>query len=372
MKANSHFEWIDFLRGASALAIIIYHVRVDLWVGWVAISSHPESFSDFDRFAAWFSVPFPLVRFAVMLFFLVSGFCIHYPYVSGNRPLKLKAYSIRRFWRIYPPYLAAIVFTLFVEWLRQSHFGEAVTPEAKIFSTVLMIQNYGLDPGQMVTNPSFWSLPIEVELYLVYPIFYWLIMRYGIQRSIVLVGAVSISTLLFLVASDLRITYTNLGYIGNFAVYWIIWCAGAWLAEGTKNKHLPKWTWQMWVVTSVLLLASLVATFFNLFIGIQSLVWASFYFMLMFWGLAQKDPLKFLNRRIKNLFLTVGTISYSLYLIHYPLYKLWGSAWVNFFSSKPTNFFIPISLSLACIPIAYLFYTWIEVPSHKLAKKLAA
>jgi peptidoglycan/LPS O-acetylase OafA/YrhL len=90
MKSTNHFAWIDFLRGLAAVGIVLYHVRVDLWVGWVEISTHPESFSIFDRVAALLSIPLPFLRSAVMLFFLVSGFCVHYPYAASGRLLELK------------------------------------------------------------------------------------------------------------------------------------------------------------------------------------------------------------------------------------------------------------------------------------------
>jgi len=371
MKSTNHFAWIDFLRGLAAVGIVLYHVRVDLWVGWVEISTHPESFSIFDRAAALLSIPLPFLRSAVMLFFLVSGFCVHYPYAASGRLFELKSYSIRRFLRIYPPYLAVVALGVLIEWFRSHYFGEQVTSVAKILATVFMVQNYGSEAGQMDVNPSLWSLPVELELYLVYPFFYWLLMRNGIKRSMVVVGLVSLGALGLFLSTNLHTVYNNLNYIGNFAIYWIIWCAGALLAEWVKRDRLPRWRPWLWIVMALTFSIAMVSYFLKLFIGIQELVWAGFYFLVILWGLTQKDPLKFLSSRMRKLFLSIGLISYSLYLIHFPFFKVCGIVWINIFGTKPANFLIPLFFCIVCIPLAHAFYLYIEAPTHRLARKLA-
>ena len=71
---KKHFQWIDFLRGIAALGIVLFHVRVDLWVGWEAIHHTPGHFSKFDHLAALLALPTPFFGSAVMLFFLSAGF----------------------------------------------------------------------------------------------------------------------------------------------------------------------------------------------------------------------------------------------------------------------------------------------------------
>jgi peptidoglycan/LPS O-acetylase OafA/YrhL len=371
MKSNTHFAWIDFLRGLSAFGIVLYHVRVDLWVGWVAISTQPDSFSIFARAAALLSIPFPFLRPAVMLFFLVSGFCIHYSYAAFSRSWEPKSYSIRRFFRIYPPYLAAVVFGVLIEWILSHYFNQEVSSGAKVLQTVFMLQNYSADGGQMYSNPALWSLPVEVELYLVYPLFYWLLRRWGIKWSMFSVGVVSIAALALLLGPNLQnYNNTQIGYGGHFAVYWIIWCAGALLAEWAKRDQLPKWQPWLWVVMAFTLILGITVTLLKLLVVIQELVWGGFYFTVMLWGLTQADPLGFLSTRMRKIFSFLGLIAYSLYLLNYPFFRLCGEIWMNIFGTKPANFLIPLCFSVLCIPLAYAFYVCVEAPSHKLARKL--
>ncbi len=369
MKSALHFEWIDFLRGISALVIVLFHVRVDLWVGCFAIANQPGSYSLFDRVAALLSIPIPFLDSAVMLFFIVSGFCIHYPYAASERSLELTSYSIRRFLRIYPPYLGAVLLALLIEGIIHQYFQQEVSSLGTMLKTVFMVQNYGENAGQLFSNVSLWSLPVEVELYLVYPFFYWLVMRWGMKLSMLFVGSVSISTLAMLLRTHL---YDNSGNrVGHFAIYWLIWCAGALLAEWVKQERVPQWRNWLWSVMGLTAILAIGVQLYDLFIGLQDLLWAGFYFTVTLWGFTRENPLGFLNTRLKKVLAMLGLISYSLYLIHSPFFKLCGFLWIDLFGSKPANFFIPLGFSLLSVLLAGVFYSYVEAPTHRLARKLA-
>ena len=88
MSQQERVPMIDALRGLSCLGILLYHVRVDLWIGWWRITSYPEEYSSFAKTVAWLSAPTPFLGYAILLFFLISGFCIHYPNTLESRKPK--------------------------------------------------------------------------------------------------------------------------------------------------------------------------------------------------------------------------------------------------------------------------------------------
>src|SRR5476649_1859072 len=87
---------IDILRALAALGVFYYHNHSgDMLAKYSGLSWLRYT----DAFGATYAVP---------LFFLISGYCIHWSnikYLKAKRSLPLKEYYVRRFLRIYPAYL---------------------------------------------------------------------------------------------------------------------------------------------------------------------------------------------------------------------------------------------------------------------------
>src|SRR6185436_9708080 len=94
---------IDALRGVAALGVVLYHTNaipgVDrrLWFG-----DAVDAAMLFGKYGVW-------------LFFVISGFCIHLQWVRSRvdanvQPLGFVDFWKRRIRRLYPPYLATLVF----------------------------------------------------------------------------------------------------------------------------------------------------------------------------------------------------------------------------------------------------------------------
>jgi peptidoglycan/LPS O-acetylase OafA/YrhL len=156
---------------------------------------------------------------------------------------------------------------------------------------------------------------------------------------------------------------------GNFAIYWIIWGLGAGLAELVKRNRLPQWGVGFYMLGVAALVLALAAYVFKVSALLQNWAWASFYFLLMLWGLTQKHPLHWMGAGTRNVLSRIGLMSYSLYLIHFHFSCSAGCYGFIHFGSKPANFLIPITFTLICLPIAYALHLCVEMPSHHLARK---
>lgn len=139
-----------------------------LWVveAWRGVAS---ALVVWAHWAAPLGLPMGFTAFAftgVDLFFVLSGFV--FAPVLMQRPVpSLRAYALRRVLRIYPAYLAALALYVALAWM-------AGRPLVYLPEHVLMAH---LQTREMAFyyNPAFWSLPVEVEFYLLVPVLgFWL------------------------------------------------------------------------------------------------------------------------------------------------------------------------------------------------------
>lgn len=361
--SKSESATIVYLRGLAAFGVVLYHVREDLWVGWNALRGSSTA-SSFDKAVAWLSIPTPFLGSGVILFFLLSGFCISLPYVGNNaRKLNLEEYAIRRFFRIYPPYLIAIIFTLIIEFVLLKLYALPVAPYTSYLANVFMVQNY--TTGALTSNGALWTLPVELELYIAFPVVFYLLKNWGDRALIIITGIVSLIALSLFISGQF--------WMGSdFAMYWVVWCAGVLLAREYANGTLGKpSTWLLVTavmaigIAIVLQVRGIPSPYLELFFGF-------FYLMLLWFGISTEYRWnKYIPGGIVKAMNVLGTCSFSLYLIHKPVFRLIGIIWVNYFGGKPVNFLIPVGFSILMVFIAWGFYLLIEAPTHALAKKLS-
>jgi len=357
---------LDFLRGIAALGVACYHVRVTLWVGWREIAAHPDHYSVADRAIAWLSAPFPFMGSLVMLFFVISGFCIHWPLAATSRPLPGGAYACRRLLRIYPPYLAAVAVSILASFA----LDRGDTSRTAVASA-LMVQNYlapgsaGDEAAQLSTNWSLWSLPVEMELYAVYPLLLIGLRRWTASRVLAMSAMISVAATV--------LSANGVGWLQlNFSRYLVIWFAGAWLADQWRRGALqqpPRWTGA--VAICGLAVACLMETSHR-GAAWTHLCYGGFYFWLVWLLLAHPPWWSGLPSRLAAVLSWLGTRSYSLYLLHFPLFYLFGAWWMKRFGGQPHNFAVPMFAVVLILPVVTVFYRWIEQPSHGLAKRAAA
>lgn len=357
---------IDYLRALAAMGVVVFHARVAMWVGWRTIHEAPQDFSALARAAAWLALPAPGLGSLVMLFFVVSGFCVHLPYARPGAIVGWKAYGARRILRILPPYLAAALASLgLIAWL-----VPAASADVSWAAVLTMTQNYSrglhefISGAQPATNPALWSLPVEAELYLTYPLLRVLVRRWGWRGALMITGGISLAA---------TFAYHAAGWwmlAGNFAAYWVIWNAGAWLAERWVNHDLvapPRWFAGLALIALVasggLALRGETGGAMNLASGLG-------YFWLTWWLVARGElarvRVSWLDRALRRL----GEQSYSLYLVHFPVLLIFAVGWGRWFGGKPANFVVTLAAAAAVWPAAWLFYRLVERPSHAAARTL--
>ena len=361
----SRLSSVDALRGAAALGVVLYHT-----VG-------PNARFG-PRVLNWLAIPvLPMIRFGyvgVFLFFVISGFCIHLSrakaQVENKQPTGFAAFWKRRFRRLYPPYLIALILYLGIAAFTTKF---ALTPFYvwDVVSHLLMLHN--LDSHTVYSiNGVFWTLAIEEQLYLAYFLLIFLRNRWGWQRT--LAACLVVRVLWFFVSTFIRERYKiDIPISEGAASHWFTWALGAVSVEAMFGLvRLPRWLYRGRLAL-VMLLASVGLTYLLPIVEQFSRLlhdflwqflhplWGLGFFILVNrfvlaesrWRAALRTPVI-----IKGL-AAIGLFSYSLYLTHELV--VMESYHFNFlgFSELATAF---LFTTPACVAFAWLFFRFAERP----------
>ena len=365
MNKSERLPVIDVLRGLSCLCILLYHLRVDLWVGWRQIQNSPEQYSTWTKTIAWLSIPTPFFGYAILLFFLISGFCIHYPNSIRKNKVDWKKYFYRRFWRIYPTYISALILTAGISYFCKITWDYYSWDLDRICRVATLTQNYPPGNGPFWINPSLWTIPLEVEFYLLYPIIFTCFTGF---RSWVL-----ITVLLGFFCSSIYLNYQGIVWTSfTFIFFWPVWLLGAWMAQQYRQSKLQNISsTYLILILAIALILAIVSYFENWMAWLQYVCWTIFYLFLFIFSLTKQKPVRFyVIKKLMDFIGWLGKISFSLYLIHFPLFKLFGFMHRSYFDEKPANFLISLAYLIPVCLLAWIFYRLIELPIHKWSKRL--
>ena len=171
--APSHMKYIDALRGGACLWVLLHHSLEHYPVA-KGLSHLPLRLLVMLANIGWLGVS---------LFLVLSGFCLYYPLVRRAETaavrLDIKAFARRRAWRILPPYYAAMAAYLVL-------YHPPLQMPVK-WNDVLMhgLMLHNLSPATIATiNGPLWSLALESQLYLVFPLLVLLAARRGLGHML--------------------------------------------------------------------------------------------------------------------------------------------------------------------------------------------
>jgi peptidoglycan/LPS O-acetylase OafA/YrhL len=174
--ARRRLAGLDGVRGLAALYVVVNHVFLRAFPG------YPVDRAPF--WAGWFIYG----RFAVVVFIVLSGFSLALaPARHGWRLDAVSRFAQRRARRILPAYWAALAFSLAVAWLVLPPPGQGVPDAKSVLVNSLLMQNV---VGAPSPNRSFWSMAVEAQLYIVFPLLLLMVRRWG---AVVMVATVTLA-----------------------------------------------------------------------------------------------------------------------------------------------------------------------------------
>lgn len=349
---RERFSGLDGIRGLAALYVVFHHIFERAFPGYPA-----------DH-APWWAGWFIYGRFAVVVFIVLSGFSLALsPARHGWRLDGVRHFAARRARRILPAYLAALAFSFGVLWLVTSQPGQARPDGKSALVNGLLVQNLVQAPSP---NKSFWSMAVEAQLYLVFPLLILLVRRLG--------GLVMVATVTLLVAM-VGILGPHIARLNSFVVHSppdlaALFALGI-LAAGVIGARkawagLP-WPWLTLAAAAPVLVAiSLQSSRWTL--APRHILWVDLALGpavgCLLLGVAAGRPRAFVRLLDSRPIRSLGLSSYSLYLVHEPIViVVWERIVGPRFHHGSAAFLVTVAIAVpATVVFARLFAAAFEQP----------
>jgi peptidoglycan/LPS O-acetylase OafA/YrhL len=273
---------------------------------------------------------------AVIIFFVISGFCIHFPNRNGLEVKVWKMYYARRYLRTLIPMAIAVALAL------------PLKMQLGIFSVSIL-----------------WSLVCEEVYYFIYPMLLILHRRIGWSRMIVIAWGLAMLTAL---TRPGQIQYPSYGPGLNWVLGLPCWLLGCKLAEKfgvldpTPVSPVEIWSWRSGAWAVSVLLGALA---FHTPLGYP---WTLNFFAAYGFLWLEREIRYYRARPQTPLFESLGEASYSIYLTHTHGIALLAVLPMAAALSPLASWFWKVVLGIA---FAAAFYWAVERPSHRFARLFA-
>lgn len=332
-EALPHLAQLDTLRAFAVFSVMIAHYLPAL-----------------NAYAEWGAM-------GINLFFVISGFLITgillkcRKYIDAGQPMgfTVRQFYIRRVLRIFPLYYLVIFVSLALNFadVRQNLW----------WYLTYSVNYYGIVTGKWITLSHFWTLALEEQFYLAWPLLIVLAPRRAlllVPLTAIAIGPVSRALILLFHINSMSLMTTPvcLDTLGLGALLAV--------AQELKLRKLTRLLAiaGLWIGLPLLIILKIVGTLrlphgrasliiFNLAIGLFS-VWLISGTVVRFKGLGGRvlewRPLRY-----------IGVISYGIYVYHIPMLmigKSWGLAGEEGFKN------ILVALMFAMMTLSVATISW--------------
>lgn len=317
---------IDILRGLAAFLVTMYHLS----------NGNSKFLSDENLL----KIVFRIGWVGVEIFFIISGFIIPYSMMLGNYTMKSGGRFLwKRICRIDPPYIASIIFILFL------NFISTLSPyyKGKPFSLNIhdVLYHLGYLSGVLEKpwiNVVYWTLAIEFQYYILIAFIFPFLSSNKVW--LFLTTIVGLGILKFLIVQEF--------FVFKYLLYFLI---GIVLFKKVTNQI----TFSVSIPIMICLLGLILWQE-----GILPMLASAFTLLFILFG----------NNITIKPFAFLGTLSYSLYLLHVPIGGRVINLSTNFVHGEIARTTIVLIALIVSLIISYGFYLIIEKRFILLSSKI--
>ncbi|MEN3364166.1 MAG: hypothetical protein V7606_1440 [Burkholderiales bacterium] len=352
--AGSHFHFLDLLKAFAAQLIVLHHLAL---YGPMTDHARPIAPALFD----WLESH---ARIAVQVFLVIGGFLA----AKALAPRGLSVVenpllaTVRRFFKLVPPFLAAIALSVAASalarsWMTDDSISAPPTLEQLAAHALLLHSVLGYES----LSAGVWYVAVDFQLYALLALLLWLAGYLTRGRPAPWLGPALVTA--GIVASLL---YFNRDpewddwapyFLGSYGLGALAW----WASDKTRPL----------MATALLLIAMLAPVLagsvldFRVRIAV-ALVTALVLVAVYRWGLLFPD-------RRSSVIAFMGRISYAVFLVHFSVCLVVNAAFTRFATAEPLMQALGVLVAWAAsIATGALFYRWVEVPLNRLTTSMRA
>lgn len=326
----------DLIRLFAALLVVFFHLHNQGFVDWIGMSA--KAYNKLTRLLP----PVPI-------FFMLSGFLITHNWL--HKP-EIGRYIKARLLRIYPAFfmatlLATIVFMI-MGLLPIADLAQWFASQFSIFAIRLAPSELTAHSGNGVPNDALWTIPVEMEFYILLPILFFLSRKSQTSLKVMAIGGILLALALarqLYIEKQYPVPIPEMPYLPNHFLPFGLGMLAAlhWqqLKKYTENKFF------YWLVFYIFL--CLVIPHSHILPA-----WLQSPFLMVFLMPVLLSA-AFTKHNLSNRLLKGTDVSYGIYVYHYPILYLVG--WVGF-----ANFHAMVVSLALILPIGYLSWHLIEKP----------
>lgn len=348
MSTNvSRMPVVDAIKAIAALMIVLHHLAV---YGPMSDVAYPL----FPGLIDWF---YQYGRMAVQAFFVMAGFLAARKFAPHGVSLVVGPVQIiaQRYMRLAIPYLAALTLAIGCAALARDGVNHDSIPGApsiaQLLAHALLLQDL-LD--QEALSAGVWYIAIDFQLFALTALLFWLSRRLECRSANLkaaaplLVASLTLASL-FVFNRNNAWDETAFYFFGSYGLgvlsYW-----------ASNSRHST-----LWLSLLALLVAAALLVEFRYRIAVAGIL------MLMLGIARQRGVLE--NLPMPRPLTYLGRISFSIFLVHFPLLLIVNATFSIFFPNQPiaNAFGLILGLGVSILGGA-LFYKWVE--SRPLANKM--
>jgi peptidoglycan/LPS O-acetylase OafA/YrhL len=365
-KWPSRLYALDVSRGMAALSVVLWHWQHFAYEGNVLSKDFVRENQPFYGMLKLF---YENGAMGVDYFFLLSGFIFFWLYRNAisQKIIGWKTFFVQRFSRLYPLHAAtlAIVATLQIFFTHRSGnaFVYPFNDTYHFFLNLAFASNWGIEKGWSFNAPV-WSVSIEILLYAVF--FLIAVCGKGGVLCTFLVSVISFTAQF--ISSHLIFKGLAPFFFGG-TVFYITYIISIKYSEWKRPIYLL--TVYFWLFTVLSFYFSEVADIITMQVFARRVFLIGFPIYLLFPLSICSLALLEIDKKISfKQFSWIGDITYSTYLLHFPLqlsFMLAASYGVISFSF----YYCPMSLILffsILVSTSYLTYRSFEAPMQKFIR----